>query len=224
MDYAAYPVVGYDTALNYVALDTVVNEYYNEAMWACMYPVERGMFAITNVCEYPELMCAWVDMLYSEPLNYRALIGEEGVSWQWSGEGEDRSWDYIISSTERNDYMKRNTIQHGGGLPYLSPSREFFMKSADPVTVATYEAEAKIAAIGFQGFPDLTLKDESSVKHLSVLYTDISKYIDTLKANVIEGNKTVQEAYSDYDTMYRRLNIQTYCNLYQEVYEEYIEE
>ena len=219
MDYAAYPVVGYNASNNYVALDTVANDYFGRAMWASMYPVEKGMFAITNVCEYPELMCAWVDKLYAEPYNINALIGEEGVAWKWN---EDGTWSYIIPEAERADWMKVSTIQHGGGLPYLTPDREFFMKSSDPVTVATYAAEQAIADIGFEGFPRIGLADTRAIKQVSVLYADISKYIDVLKADVIAGKKDITTAYSDYDLKYRQLGVDGYCKLYQDAYDLYI--
>lgn len=222
MDYAAYPVVGYDAALNYVALDTVKNEYFGEAMWASMYPVERGMFAITNVCEYPELVCAWLDKLYSEPYNINALIGKEGEAWRWIGEGEDRKWEYIISESERAQYMSKSTIQFGGGLPYKTPGHAFFKKSADEVTVATYSAEELIANIGFEGFPRITMKNTAVVKQIAVMYADISKYIDALKSNIITGKLTVDAAYADYNTKSRQLNFSGFLKCYQEAYDIYL--
>ena len=138
-------------------------------------------------------------------LDYTALIAQ----------GEQAGFTHVAP-------LKVSTIQHGGGLPYLTPDREFFMKSSDPVTVATYAAEQAIADIGFEGFPRIGLADTRAIKQVSVLYADISKYIDVLKADVIAGKKDITTAYSDYDLKYRQLGVDGYCKLYQDAYDLYI--
>lgn len=221
IDYAAYAVVGYDNAANYVTLDTVKNSYFGKAQWYGSYNVTDGFFVVTKKCKYPEVLARWIDTMYSEEYSKWAVIGKEGEEWQWD-DAEKSSWSFLIPASGRDEHMSKATIQGGGGMPYLMPSNDFYLKSSEQSVSDNQRQVNKMQAVGFDGFPKIFLKNAITIKQASVMYADINKYIEKVRKDVIKG-ATVDYAYRDYDKMKRTLNIDGYMSLYKQGYDIYLE-
>jgi putative aldouronate transport system substrate-binding protein len=220
IDYAAYAVVGYDKASEYVTLDTVKNEFHSEAKWFGSYNVTDGFFVITKKCPNPKIIARWIDTMYDPEYSKWAVIGKEGEEWSWDNE-ERASWSYLIPKNERADYYSKATIQGGGAMPYLEPSLDFTIKCSDENYASSQREVAKMQKIGFEGFPSCFLKNSVIIKQASVMYADINTYIEQIKNSVIKG-KSIDEAYANYDTMKKRLNIVQFMEFYEEAYNIYL--
>lgn len=220
IDYAAYAVVGYDKANEYETLITVKNEYTNSPIWYARYDVTDGLFVITKKCAYPEVLCRWMDALYDPQYAIWAEYGKEGEEWKWDDENKT-TWSYIIPESERYEHMGKATVQGGGNMPFLKTSYEFLSKCSEE-TVAKNERERhKMQAIAYDGFPELYLKNNAVIKQASIMFGDISKYIESVKIEAIKtGNIT--NAYKDYETRKKQLNLEGFIGFYQEAYDIYL--
>ena len=49
---------------SFTTLDPLTSDYCDTPFWSATHPLERGCFAITSACEYPELAIRWIDTLY----------------------------------------------------------------------------------------------------------------------------------------------------------------
>lgn len=221
IDYAAYAAVGYDKADEYVALDSVKNEYFGKPGWYGSYDVTDGFFVITKKCKYPEVLARWIDVMYDRNYSVWAEIGAEGEEWKWDDEAKT-SWSYLIPEDERVEYMSTATIQGGGAMPYVKPGIEFMMKCSEENIGKTQVEAAKIQKIGFDGFPAIFLKNTVAIKQASVMYADINKYIEQIRDAVVKG-ASIQQAYAEYESMKDRLNVDGFMSLYEEAYEIYLE-
>ena len=221
IDYAAYAVVGYDLADEYVACDSVKNAYFGKANWYGSYDVTDGFFVITKKCQYPEVLARWIDVMYNPEYSVWAEIGKEGVEWAWD-DAEKSTWSYLIPEAERAEYMSTATIQGGGAMPFVKPGIDFMTKCSEASIGKTQAEAAKIQKIGFDGFPNIFLKNTVAIKQASVMYADINKYIEQLKDKVIKG-ETIEAAYADYAAMSDRLNIDGFMSLYEDGYKIYLE-
>ena len=219
IDYAAYAVVGYDKATEYVTLDTVKNDYFGEANWYGAYNVTDGFFVITKKCQYPEVLARWIDTMYDPNYSVWAEIGKEGVEWKWDNE-EKTSWSYLIPEETRAEYMSTATIQGGGAMPYVQPGAEFMSKNSEPNLKYNQEQVNKMQAIGFDGFPSIFLKNTVVIKQASVMYADINTYIEQVKIDVVKG-ESIDSAYADFETTMNRMNMEQFMQFYVEAYEIY---
>lgn len=220
IDYAAYAVVGYDKASEYETLVTVKNEYTNSPIWYARYDVTDGLFVITKKCDYPEVLCRWMDALYDPQYAIWAEYGKEGEEWQWD-DAEKTSWSYIIPENERYEHMGKATVQGGGNMPFLKTSYDFLSKSSDQIVAKNTIEIKKMQAIAYDGFPELYLKNNATIKQASIMFGDISKYIESVKNEAIKSGN-IEEAYKDYATRKKQLNIDNFVGFYQEAYDIYL--
>ena len=221
IDYAAYAVVGYDRAQEYVTLNTVKNEYFGKAGWYGSYDVTDGFFVITKKCERPEVIARWIDTMYDPQYSVWADYGKEGEEWKWDN-AEHTSWSYLIPEETRAEYMSTATIQGGGAMPYVKQTSAFAAMCSEENIRYNQEQVNRMQSIGFEGFPNIFLKNTVAIKQASVMYADINRYIEQIKTNVIKG-QSVEEAYAGYEETKARMNIDGFASLYKEGYEIYLQ-
>lgn len=220
IDYAAYAVVGYDKAEEYETMVTVKNEYTNSPIWYARYDVTDGLFVITKKCAYPEILCRWMDTLYDPEYAIWAEYGKEGEEWAWDDENKT-TWSYLIPENERYKHMGKATVEGGGNMPFLKTSYEFLSKSSDAVVAKNARERRKMQAIAYDGFPELYLKNNTVIKQASIMFGDISKYIESVKNEAIKSGD-IATAYKDYATRKKQLNVDDFLKFYQEAYDLYV--
>lgn len=162
--------------------------------------VGYGTFAITDKCEHPEIVMAWIDQFYTQEGGAYVFMGVEGVSYKVN---EDGTWDWIIGDYADTSALRAATTLNGGALPPgLQPDLWFENKS----DVNEYKFQHDIptdSEINKEGFSALKLT-ESEIEELATINADLTPYIKQYQAQVITGELDLESSWDSYiETMNR---------------------
>ena len=212
-------VVGYTE--KYKEYDTLdpISESGEDGFWGALQPIQRGCFAITTSCQYPEAAIRWIDSLYDldQPCALWGIIGEENVEWKWLDE-EKTGWKSMISDQAYFEVMATTIIQTGDGMPYLV-DESFWGKQQTEIDLYTRPKRDRQMKEGYLGYPNVYF-DAKTLREMSDLSTDINSYIHRYIAAVLSGEKNLD---GDWDTFkeFRRLQVDRYLEILQAAYDDY---
>lgn len=221
-------VVGFNKMKQYVTLDPISKDG-QDRFWYASAPVQRGCFALTYNCQYPEAAIRMMDALYDieQPFGLWSTIGKEGEEWTWTDETKT-AWKSTVSDNNYAEVMKTTIIQTGDGMPF-AVDESFFGKQ---VTLNdTYTRPLRNRQIGFgrPSFPDIYIKKEDGTKmdkRTSIISTYVERFIsDSLS---LSGSE-LKWSDSKYDTEWEnfknnisRSQIDDYLCVLQERYDDFM--
>lgn len=211
-------VVGFDKMKQYTTLDPISPTGEN-GFWGALYPLQRGCYAITNKCKYPEVAMRFVDCLYNieAPYGIWTSAGKEGEEWEWLDDGHTQ-WKSTISDDQYNAIMSKTIIQTGDGCPY-AVDESFWEKQATETDLYTRPLRNRQMQHGYVGFPDVYFSKDN-LKKMSQLAGDINIYIKRYIADVISGSKNLESDWTSF-IKFNRLHLDEYLALLQERYDDF---
>ncbi len=156
--------------------------------------VGYGTFAITDKCENPEVVMAWIDRFYTQEGGAYVFMGVENVSYQVN---EDGSWEWIVGDYADTSALRAATTLNGGALPPgLQP--DLWFENKDDVNEYKFQHDIPTdSEINKEGFPALKLS-ESDVEDLATINADITPYIKQYQAQVIIGEMDLESSWDQY--------------------------
>jgi len=209
-DWGAFLTVGRDMDDNYILLTP----------WDNCAPVSSGIgsdqgFAITDKCENPEEVVAWMDYFYTQEGAQLAWLGVEGESWQYDDKGE---WNWILDEGEDVSTHRSSQTLQGGVFAALQPDiwSTKMSPDSDPDEVYLIRQKLKLNDRG-KVFPTLTYTEEQS-KELSTLKTDADSYVKQYMAQVITGELSLEDSWNEYLSTLEAMGLSRMQEIYQEVY------
>ncbi|MBR2968697.1 MAG: extracellular solute-binding protein [Clostridia bacterium] len=211
-------VVGYgENMREYVTLDPISPTGEN-GFWGASFPAQRGCFAITTVCKYPEAAIRWIDALYDFdlPCNLWAIIGEENKEWKWND--EKTAWFSTVSDKDYAKVMATTIIQTGDGMPYLV-DESFWEKQETAIDKYTRPLRNRQMKHGKVGYP-LVYFNSKDLREIGDLATDINNYVNRYIAAVISGDKNLDSDWTTFKT-FNRLSLDRYMEILTKAYNEY---
>lgn len=217
---AASPVYvsGANRVSQFVTVDPMTSSVNSEKFWAATYPLERGCFAITSACKYPELAIRWIDTLYDTEAPYWiwAINGKENAEWQWSNPAEKTEWKSLVSDAEYADRMGNTIVQPGDGMPY-AVDESFFDKENSTTNSANYVRPQRNRQIEFGkvNFP-MVYFSKTDLRTLSGLSSDIDTYVRRYIAAAINEGITDQ-SFNDFKA-FSGYKLDEYLDILQRAY------
>lgn len=211
-------VVGFGKMKQYTTLDPV-SVTGEGGFWGARNPVQRGCFAITNVCRYPELAMRWIDTVYdvNAPYGLWAIIGQEGEEWEWLDE-EKTEWKSTVADSEYAAVMATTIIQTGDGMPY-AVDETFWGKQQTATDLYTRPLRNKQMMHGRVGYPDVYF-NARDLREMSDLAADINSYINRFIASSVSTEGYLEKEWSGF-TEFRRLRLDRYLELLKGRYDEF---
>ncbi|MGI6713829.1 MAG: hypothetical protein ACOX3K_02065 [Bacilli bacterium] len=210
--------VGFNKMRQYTTLDplSVTGE---GGFWGAKNPLQRGCFALTYECKYPEAAIRMMDALYDidAPYGLWSSIGKENEEWQWLDE-EHTAWKSTISDNQYSEVMSTTIIQTGDGMPYAI-DESFWEKQATETDTYTRPLRNRQMTFGKVGYPDVYF-DSVQLTEMADLSTDINTHITRYIAGVLNGSKNLE---GDWETFikFSRLNLDRYLEILQERYDDF---
>ena len=227
MFYASSPyhVVGANTFKDFVAVDPLTSEVNTEKFWSATDNLEKGTFAITAACEYPELAIRWVDTLYDVESEYWiwAIAGGEGEEWVWDDE-EKTSWHLTVPLSSYSEIMSTILIQPGDGMPY-AVNEKFYDKCSDELESYIRPQRMQQMRYGRVSYPYVSF-NRSDLQDLSDLAADINTCVSRFVAacvrdGVDSGKDTDWNTFTrQFDSMYA---LGDYMDILQRAYDDFYE-
>lgn len=211
-------VVGFNKLYDYTTLDPIAAEG-EEGFWGALLPVQRGCFAITKQCQYPEAAIRWIDALYDldAPYGQWAAIGKEDEEWTWV-DGEKTAWKSTVSDHDYSKVMATTIIQTGDGMPY-AVDEGFWGKQQTVSDTYTRPLRNRQMQYGEVGYPYVYFSAKE-LKEISGLATDINSYVNRFIASAISTDKYIEKNWETF-TQFRRLQLDRYLELLQIKYDEF---
>ena len=211
-------VVGYSKIRQYVTLDPI-SVTGEGGFWGAKNPLQRGCFALTTACQYPEAALRMMDALYdtSAPYGLWSVIGKENEEWQWL-DAEHTAWKSTVSDNDYSRVMSTTIIQTGDGMPYAI-DESFWEKQQTDIDTYTRPLRNKQMLHGRVGYPDVYFS-KSDLKTMADLSTDINNYITRYIANVISGEKDLDATWGDF-VKFNRLGLDEYLRILQARYDDF---
>lgn len=213
-DAGAFLTVGRDNDEAYMALTP----------WDDCLQVGTGINAntmcITDKCEHPEILVAWMDRFYTEEGGVLAWMGVEGVSWQYNDAGD---WEWILGNGYGDDVSTvRASAALQGAQTHPSVQPEIWMTGmsadVDPDEAYLNNERARMAAHGVVPLPAMTYTQAQS-EELSVIKTDTDSYFDQYVAQVVTGELSLEESWDSYVETMNAMGAPRMLEIYQEVYD-----
>lgn len=211
-------VVGFNKIRQYTTLNplSVTGE---GGFWGAKNPLQRGTFALTYKCEYPEAAIRMIDALYDvdAPYGLWSSIGKEGEEWQWLDE-EHTAWKSTVSDNDYSKVMSTTIIQTGDGMPY-AVDESFWSKQQTDIDTYTRPLRDQQMLYGYVGYPDVYFT-KSELRVIADLAADINSYITRYIANVISGAKDLDSTWEDF-AKFSRLGLDEYLEILQRRLDEF---
>lgn len=211
-------VVGFTKMYDYTTLDPI-STTGEGGFWSATHPVQRGCFAITTACEYPEAAIRWIDSLYdtSSPYGLWAIIGQENVEWEWLDE-EHTQWQSTVSDAEYSEVMATTIIQTGDGMPY-AVDESFWGKQRTATDMYTRPLRDEQMKYGKVGYPGVYFNSRD-LREMSDLAADINSYINRFIASSV-STEGYLDANWDSFKQFDRLQLDYYLEMLQERYDDF---
>lgn len=210
-DWGAFLTVGRDNDDDYVILTP----------WDDCLPINSGIgsdngFVITDKCEHPEVLIAWMDYFYTQEGAQLAWLGVEGESWQYNDKGE---WEWILADGEDISTHRAKATLQGGTFAALQPDIWLSSMAVESDPDEAYLNEQRLRAIehGRVPLPKLFYTEEQRAE-LSTLRTDADAYVDQYMAQVITGSLSLEDSWDSYLATLEAMESQRLHEIYQEVY------
>jgi len=168
--------------------------------------VGYGALVITDKCEYPELICAWADYLYSEE---GAILGRMGVEGKTFTMDADGKYHWAVEGEYGKDITTiRNTHTLFGWYPAPMIKAQLFDKGqANAEEMYLYTQRQALLQYAAEAFPVLSWT-EDELKDKTQLSTTINTYVDEYQAQVVTGQLDLDASWDEYMNKLKNMGVE----------------
>lgn len=184
--------------------------------------VNYGGLVITDKCEHPELICQWADYLYSEEGAILSTMGAEGETFTLNDDGTytwktDGEW-----GSDMTEINNRATIFGNYPAPLI---QSVFKQegNTNQEELNLYRKRLDIMEYSAEPFPTLKWTDDET-KELSTLSTTIYSAINEYQAQILTGQKNIDDTWDDYVESLNDMGLERLIEIYKAAYERWLAE
>lgn len=209
----------YDSSAGYFAnkeeqFNWLTLKPFDPALYAVDSGVGKGAFAITDKCQNPEIMMAWVDYLYTQEGGMVIRLGIEDVSYKINSDG---SYQSISEGFESNVYQA--TLM-GSALPAgIIPDLYYQKPSTDTGKHVNTELYGEGYGVWNVGTlcPTLVYTEEENDEY-SVIFTDIDSYVCNYVAECITGIADIDASWESFQNTLKQMQVDRMVEIQRDVY------
>ncbi len=195
--YTNFANIPENIAANFVGLEEALEGPDGDKFW---FPVRSdlhtiGNWVITSACKNPGLALRFVDYFYTEEGVKMFNYGEEGKSYIVKEDGKLDFIDAVYESVASGisfDNAVAPYVTVGGSNPVIVMEKYFYGGETKPVPAAA--AHAMVPYFPAEIWPIFSYTEEES-EEASVIRTDISSYVNTMRASFVTG----EASFDDWD-------------------------
>lgn len=201
------------------AEENLVDDYaalvpFENAKWPTAGGLNRGGIAITDKCEYPEIMVAWADLMYSYEGAMVANYGIEGDTYDIV-DGAVKMRDKDNPSLTWGENVSHALIQMGGGVfapitTYVKGIEPYYNLEEDPTCRLALDIYEKFVELDkfYKAWPALSLSEEEGKVNADI-QADVDAYRLTYRAEVITGKKVLDDTWDEYIDTLNAMGLET---------------
>ena len=165
--------------------------------------IAKGGFAITDNCEHPEILMAWVDYFYSEEGGNLATLGREGI-------------DYVINEDGSYKWLEGYRRLHGG---CASPRLATLLSSNTDRCEATYQNNEMVKVIDLGVELPQIINDADEASRLSDIAPNIKSYTDNYIAELMTGEQSLDASWDNFLAGLESMGVKEMESIYQAGYD-----
>ncbi len=210
-DYGAFLTVGRERDPDFPMLMA-----FDEGVYPATTGISTTAYAITDICENPEIAMAWADMWYSEEGGRLAWMGVEDESYKINDDG---SWEWIMGDYESIGEVRANAAIQGSGTQTGIQPELWWMNVADANEAKINEERLSMMEIAAE--PTATLKispDDNST--IASIKADIDPYLDQYMAEIVTGNADIESTWDNYVDTLNQMGLEEMMAIYNKAYDE----
>ena len=176
--------------------------------------ITAGGFSITDKCQNPEVMMAWVDYLYSEEGGRVVRMGVEDVTYKINADG---TYEMIKDGFENVTYQ--GTLMGSATVPFNAPEL-FYTGPASAFTRYTndllYGENGVFADCVMLNTRSFTTEEQ---EEYDVLYADINTYMRNYFAECVSGIISIDDTWADFQKTLKEMGVERMTELMQAAYD-----
>jgi len=209
----------YDSSPSYFAdtnerFNYVTLKPFDPALYSVDNGAQTGGFAITDKCENPEIMMAWVDYLYSQEGGKVIRLGIEDVSYKINADG---SFETIKEGFDSNVYQA--TLMGSATVPGVIPDIYYQKPASDANKHLNKELYGEGYGVWDVGTlcPALVYTEEEYDEY-SVIFTDIDAYVCNYLAECVTGIVSIDETWDNFQATLKQMQVDTMIEIQRDVH------
>lgn len=179
-----------------------------------------GNFAITKENEYPAETVRWMDYFFSDEGMLMFFMGIQDETYEMTDDGP-KLMDHITNSKDGltlTQELAKYLINPGGNHPVMVTDDYFTGSENAPSDIEATDVLAP--NLIDEVWPSFTYTEDEN-ERMSILATDIGKYVSEMQAEFITGNTPFSE-WDDYIKQIEKIGLDDYMDIQQEAYARYL--
>jgi len=215
--------VGPEHENDFEGLEHALKGPYGDQLWPYtnIQAYSTGSFVITSKNKYPEETAQWVDYFYSEDGMKLYFLGEEGVTYRQTANGEYEYTELITNNPEGLDYNhalnKYVPFAVGDNPALLSPK---YFKGNETLPIPS-EAARRMKPYGLKEvWPSFNYTEDENDR-IVALSNDISQYVTEKSTEFITGKIPFSE-WDNYVSTLQKMGLDEYMKIQEAAYQRYL--
>lgn len=193
----------------------------------------KGSFCLTNSCENPEIVMAWIDQFYSFQNSVRALYGEPGYQYEWTADDEI-TFTGADQSVVDQMYQESPTLGYALGAVYQHAITQAFTAddyankihyatdAGDPIkSIEAFELYKAAGILNDEIWPRPYFAAED-MNRLNELRTDIFNTVAEKKAAWVAGEGDIDAEWDQYVADLEAMGLNEFVDILQKTYDGFL--
>ncbi|MCI3920094.1 extracellular solute-binding protein [Paenibacillus sp. TRM 82003] len=182
--------------------------------------VHVGAFAITDKNPHPEATLRWMDYFYGDEGAKFYFMGQEGVTYETTAEGELKYVEEITNNPQgltQDQALAKYFTWLGGSYPGVVKSAYFKGSESLPEAIAAGEKARPYIVKEIWNYFNFT---QAETEIMSSIGKDIQTYTEEMEAKFVNGSASFAE-WDKYVETIGKMGLDEYMKVYQAAYERY---
>ncbi len=209
---ASFQFSGRELDENYQILTPFEGQVYPQSTG-----IGHGNMMITDACQDPATLVAWADQLYTQEGGVLYWLGIEGNSFILN---DDKSWAWNIGGPIGDDIStirEKGTLKYQTAFPGVQPDF-WFTGITDPDESYLISQRSKMLDYGKITLPAMTYSVEET-ETIATVKADIDSYIDQYGAQVITGEKDLDDSWDEYVSQMNTMGASELFGIYKRAFD-----
>lgn len=176
------------------------------------FPLSNGLtknaMIITDKCENPEVIIAFMDQFYTEEGGRKAMMGQEGVDYSINADGTVHK----LHGNPANSYRIWGTTTTPAKRPALYDNYEV----ADPAAAHINEQIVKIVEYG-DIVPTINFTEDEDTRCTDLL-ANLEPYVENYVAQVVTGENSLEDTWDEFQSELEKMGAKELEEIYQAAY------
>lgn len=214
ISYNSDPTVGLELSNDYIALNPLKGST-GESLWGNYVKDNRGpKFVVTSANKNVEATIRWVDQFFNQE-DDKAIevhIGQLGVITEKEGDK------YKVVNNDNKSKWENCAGPYAPGIVSVDTYQNRMVPTENGIKKTSYYEQYKPFLA--EQLPILSFTKEELDK-IGTLKTDLSNYVDEMKAKWVTGQADVENDWDGYVDRLNKMGLEEYVKIYNDAYDRY---